>query len=81
MNQLEAFQETLKLARERKMPKNITSPLGLEHLEGMFIKAVNENYSEAKLGRWLGWAQACVVAADIGLTLEDMKEINMRHAD
>ena len=29
-----------------------------------------------KLGRWLGWIRACVVMANIGMTLEDMKKIN-----
>lgn len=35
-------------------------------------------FSDAKMGRWLGWAQAAVVAQGLG-TLEDMKQINMRN--
>ncbi|WP_239591355.1 hypothetical protein [Mycolicibacterium tusciae] len=31
-----------------------------------------------KLGRWLGWAQCAVVAANVGLSLDDMKAINQR---
>lgn len=55
--------------------------LGLAHLRSMYERAASSDFSEAKLGRWLGWAQCAVVAAAIGLTLEDMKEINLSHAD
>lgn len=56
------------------------------HLQDMMERAQaamntpGMEFSDAKLGRWLGWMQAAVVAAGIGLTLEDMKEINRRHS-
>lgn len=37
-------------------------------------------FSEAKLGRWLGWMQGAVVAAQVGLSLDDMKAINVSYA-
>lgn len=37
------------------------------------------DFSEGKMGRWLGWAQAAVVAQGIA-SLDDMKEINKRNA-
>lgn len=36
-------------------------------------------FSEGKMGRWLGWAQAAVVAMQCA-TLDDMKAINKRWA-
>ncbi len=54
---------------------------GLEHLRSMLAKVNASKFSDAKLGRWLGWAQCAVVAANVGPTLDDMKALNMRHAD
>lgn len=83
MNQRRAFEETIARARLQGMPEQ--SPLGeafgLAHLVGMQQRIAEGTFSESKLGRWLGWAQAAVVAANIGLGLEDMKQINLRHAD
>lgn len=85
MNQLAAFRDTIELAEQRGMDEHGES-LGLRHLRSMYEQAQAfqsewETFSEAKLGRWLGWAQCAVVAASIGLTLDDMKAINQRHAD
>jgi hypothetical protein len=41
---------------------------------------ITPGFSDAKLGRWLGWAQCAVVASGVA-TLTDMKEINQAHAD
>lgn len=79
MNQLAAFDETIALAEQRGMPE-YGGELGLAHLRSMYEQAATGGFSDAKLGRWLGWAQCAVVAAAIGLTLEDMKQINRRHA-
>lgn len=51
------------------------------HLQDMCEQILREpqRFSEAKLGRWLGWAQACVVAGGYG-TLHDMKAINKRNS-
>lgn len=80
MNQLAAFADTVALAERRGMSEH-GCELGLAHLRSMYERAASSDFSEAKLGRWLGWAQCAVVAAAIGLTLEDMKEINLSHAD
>lgn len=81
MNQREAFTETIDLAIVRKMPLNPGSDLGLDHLIDMAGRLDDHpEYSEAKVGRWLGWAQCALVAANVGVTLDDVKAINMRHA-
>lgn len=80
MNQLAAFRDTIELAERRGMDEHGES-LGLRHLRSMYEQARASEFSDAKLGRWLGWAQCAVVAAAIGLELDDMKEINLRHAD
>lgn len=84
MNQLEAFRDTLSLIREKMKPDQsrnfLDDSLTLEHLEDMFQR-IEPGFSASKLGRWLGWAQAAAVSMGIGLTLEDMKAINTRHAN
>lgn len=76
MDQKAAFRETLIAASDLGMPALPGSPLGLDHLLDMYTKICEGDFSEDKLGRWLGWAQCAVVAADIGLTMDDMREIN-----
>lgn len=68
------------LAVERRMPNLPGSTTGLNHLLDMQARITDE-HSPAKLGRWLGWAQAALVAANVGVTLDDMKAINKRYAD
>lgn len=86
MNQLAAFRDTIAVADEHEMPElGKESGLGLAHLRSMYERAQAfqndwETFSEAKLGRWLGWAQCAVVAANVGVTLDDMKQINRSHA-
>jgi hypothetical protein len=79
VNQLAAFKDTIDLAEARGMDEHGES-LGLRHLRSMYEQAAAGEFSDAKLGRWLGWAQCAVVAAAIGLELDDMKDINRRHA-
>lgn len=84
MNQREAFRETLELARNAGMDmvESDNPDLDYPHLVDMWDRIqTNPDMSEAKLGRWLGWAQAAVVSADIGLTLTDMKLLNQKWAD
>ena len=83
MNQLAAMRETLTRAQKCGMSSIDGLATGCDywHLQDMMERAQIGEFSEAKLGRWLGWMQCAVVAADIGLTLEDMKEINLRYAD
>jgi hypothetical protein len=85
MNQREAFRETLEIARANGLDNCSSdySELDYAHLQYMYAKiieadAAGEPFSEPKIGRWLGWAQAAVVANGGG-DLADMKEINMRH--
>lgn len=80
MDQIAAFRDTIALAEERGMPE-WGGELGLAHLKSMYERAQAEGFSDAKLGRWLGWAQCAVVAAAIGVDLDDMKQINLFHAD
>ncbi len=82
MNQRAAFEETLALAIREGMPEMsaVHDSLGLAHMRGMQKRIAEDSFSESKLGRWLGWAQAALVASGVGITLEDVKQINMRHA-
>lgn len=77
MNQRSAFTATIGLAINRNMPSG-PGPLSLTHLISM-NERITPDFSEAKLGRWLGWAQCAVVAAGCA-TLEEMKELNKRHS-
>lgn len=82
MNQRAAFDETVALAIEKGMHPWVSSgqeSLGLNHLLSMQTKINEGTFSEPKLGRWLGWAQAALVAANVGVSLEDVKAINLRH--
>lgn len=78
MNQKQAFKETVELAKKLNMPELPGTSYGLNHLISMWekIEADPEAYSEAKLGRWLGWAQCALVMANVGVTLEEVKNIN-----
>jgi hypothetical protein len=77
MNQRAAFDETVALAVEREMRGE--GSLGLDHLLDMQARVHLGQFSEAKLGRWLGWAQAALVDANVGVSLEDVEQINHRH--
>lgn len=61
------------------MPELPGSPVGLSHLRDM-LDRITVDYSDAKVGRWLGWAQCALVAANVGVTLDDVKAINLRNA-
>jgi hypothetical protein len=83
MNQLQALRETIEFARTAGMDNcsGDTPEVDFPHLEDMLrrVEAAPENFSEAKLGRWLGWVQCAVVGGAFG-TLDDMKTINKRNA-
>ena len=81
MSQLTAMRETLTRAQECGMADIAGFAEGCDywHLQDMVERAQAEGFSEAKLGRWLGWMQCAVVAADLGITLDDMKQINAYH--
>lgn len=84
MNMLEAARETMALAREHGMDNmsSDNSELDYPHLMEMLTKMEAGGMSEGKLGRWLGWMQAAVVAGTLGtVRLDDMKRINIKWAD
>lgn len=87
MNVMKAMEQTVKLAYDRGMGGGPVTPnlsgypktestLGYPHIAGMLIRMQEGNFSYGKLCRWLGWAQAAVVASGCA-TLEDMKVINL----
>lgn len=81
MNQRQAFKATLELAWERGMhfqaEQAPSENLTYRHLVNMYDQIAAGDFSPTKMGRWLGWAQASVVAAGIA-TLDEMKAINKR---
>lgn len=77
-----AFRATVELASKLwhlRRDSFLDSSLSLAHLEDMLATVEREEFSEGKLGRWLGWAQAAVVAAGVA-SLEDMKAINVAYS-
>lgn len=72
--QYEAFVLTVEEAKKAGGMRE-DGPLGREHVVGM-LERITPDFSPSKLGRWLGWAQAAVVASG-ALTLDDVKRINM----
>lgn len=46
---------------------------------GVNSQDTEAGFSEGKMGRWLGWAQAAVVAMNLS-SLDEMKEINKKWA-
>jgi hypothetical protein len=97
MNMLEAMRDTIALMEEGLLKKGpyfndriaaMEPNLRPDHLRDMLRimeSGVNPQdteagFSDGKMGRWLGWAQAAVVALHCG-TLDDMKDINRRHAE
>lgn len=82
MDMKSAFLDTLKLAYDRDYHRASFDQNGVnyDHLLSMLYRIQQEpwNFSEAKLGRWLGYAQGVLVANGC-LTLDECKEINKRH--
>lgn len=81
MRAVEAMEETLRLAKERGYDTVETKTLDTDYahlmsmLERMKKGQKNGTFSEAKLSRWLGYAQGVLVANDV-LSLNDLKKIN-----
>ncbi len=87
MDMRKAAAETIQAACRNGMDQvsSDNPDLDYPHLVEMYNKMCNyqgedQEFSEGKLGRWLGYMQCAVIAADVGLTLEDMKQINRRNA-
>lgn len=77
MDQRTAFKQTITLATERGMPELPDTSYGLTHLKDMWFR-LDKNFSDAKVGRWLGWAQCAVVASGVA-SLDEMKSINLEN--
>lgn len=80
MNVDKAMDQTVRLAFDRGMKTQADNGLGYDHIAGMLLRidqaeGTLEPFSYGKKCRWLGWAQAAVVASGAA-TLEDMKAIN-----
>lgn len=79
MNMREAMRATLDLARERGYSDISFDEIGvdMDHLQSMYDRVVSSDiqFSEGKLGRWLGYMQGVLVANQC-CTLEEMKELN-----
>lgn len=84
MRMIHAFQALVAEARDRDYDLiNFETPhVDFEHLESMLdrIKADPTAFSDAKLGRWLGYAQGVLVANGC-MTLDEMKDLNRRFAE
>lgn len=84
MDTIKAMRATLDEAalRDHDMISFETANVDQEHLESMYVRMVNSDppMSEAKLGRWLGYAQGVLVAHDT-LTLDEVKAINERFSN
>jgi len=82
MNTKGAMQATIELAQQRGMDDGLNKipGMGYKHLYSMWTKVCFNDFSEAKLNRWLGWMQ-CAIVADGYATLEEMKELNRRYTD
>ncbi len=75
MDQRAAFKETVFIL-EGRVPDD--DPLFI-HIQGMEPR-LEGWFSEAKLGRWLGWAQG-VACAKNWLTLDECKDINKKYSN
>lgn len=75
--------EKMHLMRMRLIDPSLTPEHVHEMLEtmesGVNPQDTEKDFSDGKMGRWLGWAQCTVVALGLA-SLEQMKEINRRHA-
>jgi len=79
MDQISAMHDTVELARRRGMPLREGTDQGLEHMVSM-AERMGAGFSDAKLGRWLGWAQ-CLAFCEGVLSLQDCKQINLARTD
>lgn len=83
MNMREAMKATLELAKERGYDNIGFEEIGVDfpHLQSMYDRAMSSDiqFSEGKLGRWLGYVQG-VLVANACCTLDEMKKLNERFA-
>lgn len=83
---LEAFEETLDIAAYRGMDKisatHHKNGTDFAHLEQRLnkIKKYPHAFSQEKVGRWLGWAQAAVAAHGF-MTQEEIHLLNRKYSE
>ncbi|AIK68221.1 hypothetical protein P10VF_008 [Rhizobium phage vB_RleM_P10VF] len=86
MNQLQAARDTIELARSYGMHEfpylaELGDEIQWHHLEDMLRRMEGmSDKSEAKIGRWLGWMQCAVFVMCADVTLEDLKQINIKNS-
>lgn len=81
---IKAAQETYELAHLRGAftRTGLLPAQQADHIDSMLSRMQNPEFSELKLCRWLGWIQGVLYAASNGLiSLDEMKEINMRNSN
>ncbi len=78
MDMLGAFDDTLEFFRTQLVTNSFQGAGSLKHLEDMRSR-ITDDFSPAKLRRWLGWAQA-VTFLSTKSTLDDFKKINERRS-
>lgn len=79
MDMIAAFDESLEFAKLRGMHQmHLAKDCSYQHLVDM-RERMSPEMNDGKLGRWLGWAQACMFCAGVG-TLDDFKAINQSHS-
>jgi hypothetical protein len=89
MNIRGAIDDTMVMAMTRVNGKdyvipnmaNFASPdIGYVHSCEMYGKICNNQMTRGKLNRWLAWIQCSVVSWGVA-TLDEMKDINKKHAN
>lgn len=82
MNVIQAVDDTISLARDQGFDCLFieNESVSWDHLLEMQEALHNQEMSYGKQCRWLGWIQASVVAADVGINLDHCKIINKRNA-
>jgi hypothetical protein len=84
MRQLDALAKVAMIANELGNDGDVGDGVSRQHINSMFMRAYEMTQagemSEAKLGRWLGYAQGVLVAQNV-MDLEGAKELNREFAE
>lgn len=84
MRMFAAMRETINLAIDAcqlndDSPLDNEGPCSIYHFEDMYSR-ITADFSQAKLGRWLGYIQGVLCARGI-VTLEELKRLNEKYAE
>lgn len=69
------FRRLIEIAEERGVPEMHGNALGLAQLRLMFSLSENKIFSDITIARCLGYAQAALIAAGVGITDDEMAKI------